>query len=290
MFETKKHLISEHGIDEYKPYQCNHCDSKQRKNYDLIQHYERNHIDIENRPKFVCDECGKELLTKTTLKRHKTKVHEKQGNSKKTGDIEVETRLKFICEECGKELLSKASLKRHIEFKHTDTSENNFVCTQCGKRFMLNNSLQRHSKFNCNNGEKKKRKKKNHRTFTSDLKKYFCDSCKKEYSLKSKRLFDRHVNKCHGNGTIPNYIQSIKCSKCDETFSAENIYIKHYQSKHGGIPIEYIDKEKFMCDKCPGIFLERHKLHTHKTNVHKVKNELIRASHLFHKICIFPSY
>merc|ERR1712008_364013 len=112
LVETKKHLISEHGIDEYKPYQCNHCNSKLRKNYDLIQHYERNHTDIENRPKFVCDECGKELLTKTTLKRHKTKVHEKQGNSKKTGDIEFESRLKFICEECGKELLSKASLKR----------------------------------------------------------------------------------------------------------------------------------------------------------------------------------
>ena len=114
-----------------------------------------------------------------------------------------------------------------------------------------------------------------------------CDLCKKEFT--DKRTFQRHISKCHGNGVI-NYIQSIKCTNCDETFSAENIYIKHYQSKHGGIPPEYIDKEKFMCDKCPGIFLERHKLHTHKTNVHKVKNELIRASHLFHKFCIFPSY
>ena len=147
MFETKKHLITEHGIDDYKPYQCNLCDSKQRKNYDLIQHHERNHIDVENRPKFICDECGNELFSNSTLKRHKTKVHEKLGNDKKIGDFEVETRLKFICEECGKELFSKASLKRHFEFKHTDTSEKNLVCSQCGKQFMLNCSLQRHSKL-----------------------------------------------------------------------------------------------------------------------------------------------
>ena len=114
-----------------------------------------------------------------------------------------------------------------------------------------------------------------------------CDLCKKEFT--DKRTFQRHISKCHGNGVI-NYIQSIKCTNCDETFSAENIYIKHYQSKHGGIPPEYIDKEKLFCEKCPGIFLEQYKLTTHKTNVHGVKNELRRASHLFHKSCIFSPY
>ena len=109
-----------------------------------------------------------------------------------------------------------------------------------------------------------------------------CDLCQKEYT--QQRNFQRHISKCDGNG-VNNYIQSIKCSKCGETFSAENIYIKHYQSKHGGIPLEYIDREKFFCEQCPGIFLEQYKLTSHKTNVHGVKNEFWRASHLF-----FPNF
>ena len=113
-----------------------------------------------------------------------------------------------------------------------------------------------------------------------------CDLCKKEFI--DKRSYQRHIRKCHGDGVI-NYIQSIKCSNCDETFSAENIYIKHYQSKHGGIPPEYMDKEKFFCEKCPEIFLEQYKLNSHKKNVHGVKNEFQRASHLFFpNLAYFP--
>ena len=35
------------------------------------------------------------------------------------------------------------------------------------------------------------------------------------------------------------YIDSIKCSTCEETFFAGNHYIKHYQTNHGGLPPEY---------------------------------------------------
>ena len=111
-------MIAEHGIDEYKPYQCKYCNSKLRKNYDLIQHYERNHTDIENRPKFICDECGKELFLKSSLNRHITRVHKQKRNGKKI-----------------------------VEFQQKETSEKNFICSECGKRFILNGSLQRHSKL-----------------------------------------------------------------------------------------------------------------------------------------------
>ena len=111
-------MIAEHGIDEYKPYQCKHCNSKLRKNYDLIQHYERNHIDIENRPKFICEECGKEMALKSSLNRHMIKVHNQKENDKQI-----------------------------VEFQHQETTEKNFICSQCGKRFMNNWKLQRHSKI-----------------------------------------------------------------------------------------------------------------------------------------------
>ena len=111
-------MIAEHGIDEYKPYQCKYCNSKLRKNYDLIQHYERNHTDIENRPKFICDECGKELFLKSSLNRHITRVHKQKRNGKKI-----------------------------VEFQDQETCEKNFICSQCGVRFMNNRNLQRHYKL-----------------------------------------------------------------------------------------------------------------------------------------------
>ena len=45
------------------------------------------------------------------------------------------------------------------------------------------------------------------------------------------------------------YVDSIKCSSCDVAFSSGNIYIQHYQAKHGDFPPEYIDREKFICDQ-----------------------------------------
>ena len=31
---------------------------------------------------------------------------------------------------------------------------------------------------------------------------------------------------------------------------------------------KYVDKEKFMCDKCPSVFVQKHWLKTHNDNVH----------------------
>ena len=69
------------------------------------------------------------------------------------------------------------------------------------------------------------------------------------------------------------YIDSIKCSSCYETFSAGNHYIQHHQAVHGGIPPEYIDKEQFMCDQCPNVFMSKQRLTTHKWSVHLNKRK-----------------
>ena len=34
-----------------------------------------------------------------------------------------------------------------------------------------------------------------------------------------------------------------------------------------GLP-NYVDKEKFMCDECPSVFMQKHQLKTHNDNVH----------------------
>ena len=63
-----------------------------------------------------------------------------------------------------------------------------------------------------------------------------------------------HSTRVHGeqyNSKGRDYVDSIQCSSCDIKFSSENLYIQHFQKKHGGFPPEYDDQEKFICDQCP---------------------------------------
>ena len=76
-----------------------------------------------------------------------------------------------------------------------------------------------------------------------------------------------HIQRVHSekyNSMGRDYVDSITCSSCDKPFSSGNLYLSHYQLKHGGFPPEYNDKEKFFCDQCPKIFLEKHRLASHK--------------------------
>merc|ERR1712228_118364 len=45
---------------------------------------------------------------------------------------------------------------------------------------------------------------------------------------------------------------------------------------HGGLPPEYNDMEKFICDECPTVFLEKHRLKSHKRHKHSNKPEIVR--------------
>ena len=71
LLETKEHLKTQHNIDSYKPYICSICDLKWDNSLDFIRHNQRKHVEHEKRKKFVCDLCGRALLTRTALKKHK---------------------------------------------------------------------------------------------------------------------------------------------------------------------------------------------------------------------------
>ena len=77
-------------------------------------------------------------------------------------------------------------------------------------------------------------------------------------------------------GVRRSYIDSISCSACEETFSAENHYIQHYQTMHGDFPPEFSEREKFMCDQCPAIFLTKQKWTSHKWSVHLKKRKPVQ--------------
>ena len=50
------------------------------------------------------------------------------------------------------------------------------------------------------------------------------------------------------------------CDKCNQKFDYPSDYIKHYQDIHGSLPPEYKDKETFVCDQCPRVFITKNHL------------------------------
>jgi hypothetical protein len=102
-----------------------------------------------------------------------------------------------------------------------------------------------------------------------DRENFMCDQCPSVFISKSH--LNHHIKRVHletlGKRN-PDFVDSIPCSSCPEKFSAGNLYIRHHQLVHGGIPPEYIGKEQFMCEECPSIFMEKHRLNTHKKSVH----------------------
>ena len=51
-------------------------------------------------------------------------------------------------------------------------------------------------------------------------------------------------------------------------------YIQHQQSVHGNLPPEYLDKELFVCDQCPQVFITKISLSMHVYNGHNAENKL----------------
>ena len=71
--------------------------------------------------------------------------------------------------------------------------------------------------------------------------------------------------------TEPFFLFPIECHACDMKFKAPTFYIQHHQSVHGNLPPEYLDKELFICDQCPNVFITKQSLTMHMINVHSSK-------------------
>ena len=79
-----------------------------------------------------------------------------------------------------------------------------------------------------------------------------------------------HCEKVHDE-IVPHF-ETIECNSCEETFRAPSFYIQHYQSSHGSVPPEYIDRELFVCDQCTQVFVTKISLSLHISNVHSDKH------------------
>ena len=89
------------------------------------------------------------------------------------------------------------------------------------------------------------------------------------YNIREKNFDDKNFNSMNGERNLGHNGQdAIECKSCLIKFKFPSIYIKHYQDHHNSLPPEYIDRENFMCDQCPSVFISKQHLNHHIKRVH----------------------
>ena len=140
----------------------------------------------------ICDYCGKEFGSKSSLGLHKRLVHdglkpyscdecEQTFRAKvQMQDHQVKTHGKpcpYLCPECGKSFLRQRALRQHVSILHL--GQRGFECQECGKSFTRLHSLNVHKLTHTNETP------------------YRCEYCSQGF--REKRNLLKHLEKLHEN-------------------------------------------------------------------------------------------
>ncbi|KAI5748045.1 hypothetical protein M8J77_021303 [Diaphorina citri] len=201
-------------------FQCPVCKLILRSKYSL-----KNHVRIHTKEKlFICEECGKQFVTSSALRRHKKAVHLKIKD--------------HSCDVCGKVFSCPTNLTVH---KRVHTGEKPFVCESCGKSFSQHSSLfihkmihtQRQYRYECSHCQKKffrNSKLTSHLKTHSDLRPYECDICnasfKTNYERKKHRIY------------VHSETRPYQCNLCNASFKRPG-HLKQHGKTH--------NTEKYTC-------------------------------------------
>ena len=226
----------------------------------LKRHVEDIHGNRDFKP-FKCDHpnCSFSTIRKENLKRH-IEMHLIWGNNKKKT---AENYTTYVCKICQQNFpaskQSESTYIRHYRTEHSSAppefvDKEKYICAQCPEIYYNKLSLQQHlSRHNQDNRSK--------------VKQFECKICK--LSIFGRKNYTFHCKIIH-NETV-SIMENINCSSCDQNFFAPSFYIQHYQSEHGSLPPEYFEKELFICDQCPQVYISKISLAAHTSNVHMVK-------------------
>ena len=162
-------------------------------------------VNLKNRKKFGCSYCHKKVTTRTKLKAHISKKHEKldvkEESFRRKSDLE--------CEICSKKMKSSRNLEHHIKSVHYPERQppKEEECTDCEMKFSCKEMLNEHLVI----------------VHNKELK-IPCLICTKSY--KSRRVLGDHYRKDHSEETHT-------CLICQKTYrrkSTLKIHIKRHSN------------------------------------------------------------
>ncbi|XP_075206959.1 uncharacterized protein LOC142311975 isoform X2 [Anomaloglossus baeobatrachus] len=218
-----------------KPFLCSECGKWFIKKSTLVVH-QRFHT---GEKQFSCSECGKCYATKGHLVRHQ-RIH--------TGEKP------FSCSECGKCFSTKSLVIRH---ERIHTGEKPFSCSECGKCLSDKSKLVEHLRihtgekpFSCSECGKcctTKAEIVEHQRIHTGEKPFSCSECGKCFSTKSHVI--RHKRIHTGK-------KSISCSECGKCFYTKSELVSHQRIHTGEKP--------FSCSECGKCFFVKSELVSHQ--------------------------
>ena len=226
-----------------------------------------NHAHSKVKSLYHCPSCDKSHPSSSKLKIHVETVHLKKKtkcpicqslvslhglrNHMRTSHNSDRVNKPFKCEECDFATHADRYLKTHVLKSHKK-NEHSHSCDECNKKFPFPYLLVEHKEI-----------------VHQNLKTFMCEKCGKGFPKRLKYLFKEHVQR--GDCLEPrkqNVKESVYCENCNEKFSGLLYLVQHYRKKHGSLPPAYNDKELFMCDQCPNVYLSKLSMKKHMKCVH----------------------
>lgn len=220
---------------EAKPFECEECGKRFKKNAGLSQH-----LRVHSREKpFDCEECGQSFKANTNLFRHQ-KLH----SSEKP----------FACKACSRDFLDRQELLKH---QRMHTGHLPFDCDDCGKSFRGVNGLAEHQRIHsgakpygcphCGKLFRRSSELTKHRRIHTGEKPYECTQCGKAFRQSSSLLEHTRIHSDE---------RPYACGECGKAFRGPSDLIKHRRIHSGLKPYE--------CDQCGKAFRRSSGLSRHR--------------------------
>ncbi|KAJ2954964.1 hypothetical protein O0L34_g3305 [Tuta absoluta] len=187
---------------------CEYCEKKYIDKTTLWHHLITHHADKVSadvkKVKHSCPECGRNFVSRATLKHHDCKSKPKDN--------------KYYCVECDRSYASKYKLQNHLNRTGIHMSYENMrhECPYCVRRFVNRRDVERHV-----NG------------VHLHIKSFKCDTCQKRFA--DKRRLDFHTRKVHEGYIVP---KNFCCPICNKLFQEKKSLVAHQRTHTGEKPFQ----------------------------------------------------